>query len=148
MQLILIDYMYIINVFNNVYYYYLILNINILFLVSLIHLFYIYNAIEFNKDLILFYILTYKLIKTIYTLNVCYTLEFYRHTYSNISIILLLVYTIFLINFFGLFVKDFIHIVINININTINFLYEFNAYNFNNYVYINNKKQLQFIIYN
>lgn len=143
---LIVDIAYIYNyVLNNIYYYLNKIKINIIFIFSLINMFINYICIILNNNFKIFNILYYKLIKYLYNLNICYTLVFYRQQFSDITFINILTYTIFIINFFGNFIKDFTYINIILNIHTVFFLYKVynNNYNINNYK--NYKKQLAYI---
>lgn len=131
-----------------VYTYLLLIKINIILMNTLIQIFYTYkNMIFFQKknvDTLYFQ----KITKHLHKLNICYTLTISKNNFSHISVLMLINYIIFTINFFGLIVKDFTHINITINNFTLLLVYYINNFNFNINIKIKNSLQLKYNSYN
>lgn len=142
----IIEHIAINNTLNNIYLYLILLNCNLLITQNMILIFYIFNVFNYNhKNNIYLQIL--KINKYLYNLNNNYIILFYKNIFSNIVFIYLFIYIIFLINFLGIFIKDFNHIVITVNNTLLLLIFSIKIINFNTILCYWYKKQLHLILY-
>jgi len=130
-----------------IYNYLYIIQVNIIISFLILTMFYVYKVFTFNLLTESFKFLIQKKVNHLYNLNLCYSLEFYRNLFSDITFLFLLNYIIFTINFFSSFIKDFTYINVFINIFTVFLLFSFFTFNFS----FNNerlfKKQLIYLMF-
>lgn len=123
-----------------------VLEINALCLYSIMVLFLIYKIFNFIKGLLLIQLNVFKSSKLLFHLEVSFILSIYRNYFNTITIMAILQYIIFLINFFALMIKDFIHVTIYLNFMNVYFLFLNININFNSIKNLYKKKQLTYII--
>lgn len=121
------------------------INVNAIIVYNLLILFMTFKTFNFNFIKVYYFLLILKACKTLYTLNIVYSINVYRTYFNDITHIYLLQYIIFLINFFTIFIKDFIYITVTIGFLNAYFLFSFIYINFNIIKNLYNKKQLCYI---
>lgn len=124
-----------------------ILNINTLFLFSMVIIFYMYSIFYLENVFKGKSWLFIKHVKYLFNLDSCFSLIFSKTLFSNVNFTYLYVYIIFLINFSNNLIKDFNTLIFSTE--TYNILYMFIRYQQNTSVNNINyyKKQLQYIIF-
>lgn len=124
---------YIFNYILCLYSHLTIVNINCLIMQSMLFIFYTFTMFYYmHKNVVNLQIL--KINKYLYQLNINYVVLFYKNVFSTVLFIYLFIYIIFIINFLGIFIKDFSYITINVNTLVLNLLFNIKLLNLNNVV--------------
>lgn len=135
---------YIKNNFLGLYHFLQQLNINFLVTFLLTLIFYEFSVFYTSTRLLLTWLFL-KNSKNLVHLSIKFTITLGKHQFSNISHIHLFTYIIFLINYYGNFVKDFNYINFILSIYLQLYIYTYYTINFNFILYKWFKKQLNFL---
>lgn len=130
------------------YAYTLTTKLNIILINSLISIFYAYKNKMFTVENNIVLNNFKKTTRYLYNMNICYSIIVYKNIFSNVTLLFIVNYIIFTINFFGTFIKDFIHINIVLNYYNISILHTTGHLNFNANKYMNIWGQLRYSNYN
>ena len=121
------------------------LNVNVLISYTLVLLFYEFT-IFYNIQKVNLHLLFLKTTRYLFTLNVRFSITNNKHTFSNITYVHLFTYIIFLINHFGILIKDFSYINFVISYNLIFYTFTYYIIDFNLLLSKWYKKQLTFVV--